>query len=163
MKNVTDPVSVYLVTGRKTPCKPSLMIARFESVGSDPDQELICKGFSEELINHLSKVEGLLVIAPSTSLAYSSSRSVAEACEQLGVAALPARPDVPPDVHARRQHDGDSALRSRHGGQSILFAGPGGQEQGAHALLYQRVGPRSQGSARRGTPGRTQGCRSRPE
>jgi DNA-binding response OmpR family regulator/TolB-like protein len=85
MKNVAEPTRVYKVLARKKVDKPSVMVLPFDNPDGDPDQRLVCDGFTEDLINDLSKVEGLFVIAPNSSFTYSPTAEGTEVCEQLQI------------------------------------------------------------------------------
>ena len=66
-----------------------LAVVPFVNVGSDPSNEFLADGMTEELIYTLSKVAGLEVIAQTTALKYKGARrSVAEIGQELRVGSL---------------------------------------------------------------------------
>lgn len=66
--------------------KPSIAILPFAHLGSDPDQELFANGLVDDIINTLSKLSGLTVIAHDSSLFYKGSNSdIREIARDLGV------------------------------------------------------------------------------
>jgi adenylate cyclase len=68
------------------PDKPSITVLPFASLGDDPVQEHFGDGMTEDLITDLSKISGLFVIAPNTSLSYKDkSVPVRQVAEELGV------------------------------------------------------------------------------
>ncbi len=50
--------------------KPAVAILPFENLGASPEQDYFANGITADLITDLSKVSGLLVIAPGTVFAY---------------------------------------------------------------------------------------------
>ncbi len=50
--------------------KPSIAVLPFVNMSADPEQEYFCDGIAEELINALSHLEGLRVIARTSSFAF---------------------------------------------------------------------------------------------
>ena len=87
-------IAVLVIAGllifRTTPSvstdKKSIAVLAFTNMSADPNQEYFCDGISEELINALSKVEGLRVAA-RTSAFYFKGRNVeiSEIGEKLNV------------------------------------------------------------------------------
>lgn len=53
--------------------KPSLVVLPFENLGQSPEQDYFSDGITADLITDLSKVSGLLVIAPSSVFSYKNS------------------------------------------------------------------------------------------
>ena len=49
---------------------PGIVVLPFTNLSPDPENEYLCDGLSEELINRLTKVRGLRVIAHSSSFAF---------------------------------------------------------------------------------------------
>lgn len=49
---------------------PGIVVLPFTNLSSDPENEYLCDGLSEELINRLTKVRGMRVIAHSSSFAF---------------------------------------------------------------------------------------------
>ncbi len=81
LKNIPDPVQVYRVlwsdgstpVARPAPAapnEPSVAVLAFENMSPDPDQEFFADGMSEELINALTQVEGLRVIARTSAFSF---------------------------------------------------------------------------------------------
>ncbi len=74
-------VSTVPLTG-----KPSIAVLAFTNMSSDPEQGYFADGLAEDLIDDLSKVPGLLVIARNSSFAYRGSTSGVRAiARELGV------------------------------------------------------------------------------
>ena len=64
----------------------SIAVLPFANVGADPDNEVFSDGIAEELINALSKLEGLHVVARSSAFAFKGRREdVREIGRRLGV------------------------------------------------------------------------------
>ncbi|MGD9345874.1 MAG: protein kinase [Candidatus Aminicenantes bacterium] len=58
-------------SARKTAeSKPSIAVLPFVNMSADPEQEYFCDGIAEELINALSHMEGLRVIARTSSFSF---------------------------------------------------------------------------------------------
>lgn len=53
--------------------KPSLVVLPFENIGQSSEQDYFANGITADLITDLSKVSGLLVIAPGSAFAYKDS------------------------------------------------------------------------------------------
>ncbi|WNB16905.1 tetratricopeptide repeat protein [Marivirga arenosa] len=65
----------------------SIVVLPFENISSDPDNEYFANGITEEIINALSKVEGLKVTARTSSFAYKNKPiDIRIIGNQLGVA-----------------------------------------------------------------------------
>jgi adenylate cyclase len=66
--------------------QPSIAVLPFEDLSPERDQEFLCDGFSESLINALTKIEGLRVPARTSSFSFKGKdQSVQEIGEKLGV------------------------------------------------------------------------------
>ena len=52
------------------PVDRSIAVLAFENISGDPDQEYLCDGSSEELLNDLAKIPELRVIARSSSFSF---------------------------------------------------------------------------------------------
>ena len=73
VKNIPRPVRVFRVRDeaptapkvtRTAPAdRPSIVVLPFANMSSDPEQEYFCDGMAEEVINALTQVEGLHVVA----------------------------------------------------------------------------------------------------
>lgn len=57
---------------RPTAARPSVAVLPLENLGESPDEDYFANGITADLITDLSKVEGLLVIAPGSVFAYES-------------------------------------------------------------------------------------------
>ena len=69
--------------------RPSIAVLAFENMSPDPDQDFFCDGISEEIINRLANVEGLKVIARSSSFQFKGERiDVSEIGRQLNVSTV---------------------------------------------------------------------------
>ncbi len=55
--------------------KPAVAVLPFENLGTRPEQDYFANGITADLITDLSKVEGLLVIAPGSVFAYKDSEA----------------------------------------------------------------------------------------
>ena len=53
--------------------KPSLVVLPFDNLGQSPEQDYFANGITTDLITDLSKVSGLLVIAPGSVFSYKNS------------------------------------------------------------------------------------------
>jgi len=99
LKNVKRSVEVFALTndGLKTP-EPkeiggkrkekgkSIAVLPFVNMSSDPENEYFSDGITEELLNALTKVEGLQVTARTSSFAFKGQKlDVREVGKQLGV------------------------------------------------------------------------------
>jgi len=99
VKNLKEPVRVYKVlleptidyesiTGEtlELPEKPSIAVLPFVNMSGDPSQEYFSDGITEQIINGLSKVLNLFVIARNSSFAYKGkSVNVQQVGKELGV------------------------------------------------------------------------------
>jgi TolB-like protein/Tfp pilus assembly protein PilF len=85
-----DPRSVTL-TVRQAPSdvQPSIAVMPFVNMSADPEQEYFCDGIAEEIINALTQVDGLRVIARTSAFAFKGKQEdVREIGRKLGVANL---------------------------------------------------------------------------
>lgn len=63
-----------------------MAVLPFENMSADPEQEFFSDGISDEIINHLAKIEPLKVIARHSSFAFKGKDdSIASIAEQLNV------------------------------------------------------------------------------
>ena len=103
LKNIVEPIQAYFViqskgAGRYNQYeeKPqikvekaeqgSLAVMLFKNLSKDEDQEYFCEGFSEDLINVLSKYSKLLVVSGNASFSYrDKTKSPKEIGKELGV------------------------------------------------------------------------------
>jgi TolB-like protein/Tfp pilus assembly protein PilF len=71
------------------PPASTIAVLPFANLSSDPDNEYLCDGLSEELINGLTKVPSLRVVAHSSSFAFKGRNvDVREIGRQLGVGSI---------------------------------------------------------------------------
>jgi TolB-like protein/tetratricopeptide (TPR) repeat protein len=67
-------------------CEPAVAVLPFRNVGSDPEQEHLCDGIAEELINALVRIGGLRVVARTSAFAFKGQDvDVREIGRKLGV------------------------------------------------------------------------------
>jgi adenylate cyclase len=99
LKNVNHPVEIFAITnkGLTIPAKKelsstqkvkqkSIAVLPFVNMSSDTENEYFSDGITEELLNALTKVEGLLVTARTSSFQFKGqSQDVREIGKQLGV------------------------------------------------------------------------------
>jgi serine/threonine-protein kinase len=68
---------------------PSVAVLPFANLSADQEQEYFCDGMTEEIINALAQLEGMRVIARTSSFAFKGkNEDVREMGRQLGVGAL---------------------------------------------------------------------------
>ena len=68
------------------PDKPSIAVLPFVNVTADPDQEYFCDGLTDQLINTLSKLRNLFVIARNSTFVYKGKPvKIQKVAEDLGV------------------------------------------------------------------------------
>ena len=86
LKNIPDPVRMYRVLGSAptqpaaepasaAQSPPSIAVLPFVNMSADPDQEFFADGMSEELINALTQVEGLRVIARTSAFSFKGTNA----------------------------------------------------------------------------------------
>ncbi len=69
--------------------RPSIAVLPFEDLSPGRDQEFLCDGFSESLINALTKIEGLRIPARTSSFSFKGKdQSLKEIGERLNVATV---------------------------------------------------------------------------
>jgi adenylate cyclase len=98
VKNIKDPVRVYKVSidsestkplveeKFELPDKPSIAVLPFDNMSGDPSQEYFSDGLTEQIINGLSKVYNLFVIARNSSFAYKGKAiNIKQIAKELGV------------------------------------------------------------------------------
>ncbi len=79
----------FLRAFTETPPASAIAVLPFANLSSDPDNEYLCDGLSEELINGLTKVPSLRVVAHSSSFAFKGRNvDVREIGRQLGVGSI---------------------------------------------------------------------------
>jgi len=81
-KNVDDPIKVYMVCGEEADVKKyptalpnkdslnSIAVLPFANMSNDPDQEYFCDGITEEIINELTHIKSLKVIARTSAFMF---------------------------------------------------------------------------------------------
>jgi len=90
LKNVDPPLKVYALSGEGLPAvsaepsttrrlctprsQPSIAVMPFTDMSADKQQEYFCDGMAEEIINALTHVEGLHVVARTSSFAFKDRR-----------------------------------------------------------------------------------------
>jgi TolB-like protein len=66
--------------------RPTIVVIPFVNISSDPEQEYFVDGLSEELMNQLAQIDGLLVTARTSAFAFKeTTETVAAIGEKLGV------------------------------------------------------------------------------
>jgi len=99
LKNVRLPVDIYSVDlpdlaiprpneidGRITGKKESIAVLPFVNMSADPDNEYFSEGITEEILNALARVDGLLVTSRTSSFAFKGkNEDMREIGRQLGV------------------------------------------------------------------------------
>jgi hypothetical protein len=83
VKNITQPIKAYRISGETSPTvppivvsslplpdKPSIAVLPFANMSGDPEQEYFADGMVDEIINALSRIRWLFVIARNSSFAY---------------------------------------------------------------------------------------------
>ena len=101
LKNVDEPVKVYKIFSQETndkiveegsstsPKKPSIAVLPFVNMSADPEQEYFCDGMTEEIINALSHVENLKVIARTSAFMFKEKHEdIREIGKKLDVGTL---------------------------------------------------------------------------
>lgn len=69
--------------------QPSIAVLPFTNLSADPDQEYFCDGMAEEIINALTHIESLRVVARTSSFAFKGkSEDIREIGRKLNVKAL---------------------------------------------------------------------------
>ena len=100
VKNIEEPVRAYAVlldSGKaqvsppanptpELPGKPSIAVLPFTNMSSDPEQEVLADGITEDIITELSRFRSLFVIARNSSFTYKGRvAKVQEIGRELGV------------------------------------------------------------------------------
>ena len=68
------------------PDKPSIAVLPFTNMSNDPEQEYLADGLAEEIINALSKLSNVFVIARNSSFTYKGRHvKVQQVAEEMGV------------------------------------------------------------------------------
>jgi TolB-like protein/class 3 adenylate cyclase len=99
LKNVHQPMQVYAIAnegvivpsrdevkGKLKQTLNSIAVLPFVSLSADPENEYFCDGLSEELINVLSKIEGVQITARTSAFAFKGRNAdIREIAAQLNV------------------------------------------------------------------------------
>ena len=102
LKNVRRPVRVFAISApglvvpaaesmaaRAGPPEKAIAVLPFVNMSADPENEFFSDGISEELINALTRVEGLQVTARTSSFAFKGkNKDVRDIGRKLGVSAV---------------------------------------------------------------------------
>ncbi len=102
LKNVKRPMEIWAVTNpglavpdpakmgpRPSQCRNSVAVLPFLNMSSDPENEFFSDGITEELINALTRINGLQVTARTSSFAFKGrNQDVRAIAEELGVATI---------------------------------------------------------------------------
>jgi adenylate cyclase len=96
VKNITTPIHVYQIKLNtkttfpklskkvKLPDTPSIAVLPFINMSSDKDQEYFCDGIAEDIINDLTSIENLHVVARTSSFAFKGeNRNIREIGKEL--------------------------------------------------------------------------------
>ncbi len=86
VKNIIEPVRVYQIKmnaktafpGRKKevklPDKPSIAVLPFINMSADKEQDYFCDGIAEDILNDLTRLENLHVVARTSSFAFKGEK-----------------------------------------------------------------------------------------
>jgi len=75
--------------GAQRHTQPSVAVLPFANLSADPEQEYFCDGMAEEIINSLAHLDGLRIVARTSSFAFKGrNEDIREMGRQLGVATL---------------------------------------------------------------------------
>ena len=100
LKNIPDPVRVFRARPASAAASTvhvpssserdaSVAVLPFVSMSADPDQEFFGDGMAEELINALTRIQGLRVIARTSAFSFKGTQAdIATIGQRLGVAAI---------------------------------------------------------------------------
>ncbi|UCH66603.1 MAG: tetratricopeptide repeat protein [Ignavibacterium sp.] len=99
LKNIKSPVSIYAVdshgiivptaqqiSGKTSTADHSVAVLPFVNMSTDPENEYFSDGMTEEILNALARVEGLMVTSRTSSFAFKGRNAdIREIGKQLGV------------------------------------------------------------------------------
>lgn len=87
--------TVLLLSDRTSPdggvpdSRPSLAVLPFENLSPDPDNDYFAAGIHEEILTHLSRVEGMKLISRTSVLRYEDTdKSLRQIGDELGVSSI---------------------------------------------------------------------------
>lgn len=84
-----DGLSTAEVAAASGESTASIAVLPFENMSADPEQEYFCDGIAEDVINDLTRIEGLQVAARTTSFAYKGKREdIRRVGREIGVATV---------------------------------------------------------------------------
>jgi TolB-like protein/Tfp pilus assembly protein PilF len=83
---LTTVMIYFLYSLYSAPVEKSIAVIPFVDLSEEKDQEYVCDGLTEEILSHLSKIEGLRVISRTSCMKYKGTKSsIKEIAEELGV------------------------------------------------------------------------------
>jgi serine/threonine-protein kinase len=90
LRHETDSVKVRQATSdTSAEQQPSIAVLPFTNLSADPEQEYFCDGTAEEIIGALAHVQGLRVVARTSSFAFKGrSKDIREIGKQLDVTSV---------------------------------------------------------------------------
>jgi TolB-like protein/Tfp pilus assembly protein PilF len=89
LMGIADSGSLTRSIAVATRAQPSVAVLPFANLSADPEQEYFCDGMAEEIINSLTHLDGMRVVARTSSFAFKGKNEDArEMGRQLGVATL---------------------------------------------------------------------------
>jgi eukaryotic-like serine/threonine-protein kinase len=89
LKDGSSGVTVTRTVSRSTARLPSLAVLPFVDMSSSKDQEYLCEGIAEDIINALMQVKGLRVVSRGSSFRFTGKAyDLAEVAQKLQVAAV---------------------------------------------------------------------------
>ena len=67
------------------PVKPSIAVLPFQNISGSEDQDVLARGFAEDVLTSLARLSGLFVISGSSTSKFTDASSVKRVAEKLGV------------------------------------------------------------------------------
>ncbi len=87
--DIADAGSLTRRMAAAAQAQPSVAVLPFANLSADPEQEYFCDGMAEEIINSLAQLEGLRIVARTSSFAFKGkNEDIREMGRQLGVETL---------------------------------------------------------------------------
>ena len=81
-----DEVAIAKAATRPVELQPSIVVLPFANMSSDPEQEYFCDGMAEEVINALTRLESVHVVARTSAFSFKGKNvDVREIGKKLGV------------------------------------------------------------------------------